>query len=403
MDLAQEFIDFVNKCPTPYHFVDYASKALESAGYVEIYEKSESDIPQKGYVVRDGRAIIAFNIGGRESVCAVGSHCDSPCLKVVPGQTAGSSRDHGVSCALYGGGLWYTWFNRDLRLAGRVFTLEGKVISRRLFDSGRAIATIPGLKGIPEKGMSVDTDLKPILGAGTQNLVPYVAKVLEVPPEAIMGWELSFVDAEPATICGSRGELLVSPRLDDLASAFCALKAFLQSTPGKTISVMATFDHEEEGSLSEAGAKGNFLPTVLKRILGDDYEPVMARSIALSCDNAHAVNPAYSELHDGIHRPRMGDGPIIKKSPGSSYATDLTSCYVVRKSAEKLGLDLKFIQNRNDILGGSTIGPFLATAMGMAVVDMGPAQLGMHSARETMGARDIEGLTRLLADVYTNY
>jgi aspartyl aminopeptidase len=45
----------------------------------------------------------------------------------------------------YGGGLWHTWFDRDLILAGRVvFEEEGKYTSK-LWRSNQPLLKIPNL------------------------------------------------------------------------------------------------------------------------------------------------------------------------------------------------------------------------------------------------------------------
>ena len=56
---------------------------------------------------------------------------------------------------------------------------------------------------------------------------------------------------------------------------------------------------------------------------------------------------------------------------------------------------------RNNMPCGSTIGPVTATRLGIATVDVGCAQLSMHSARELCGANDPAYLARALVAFFS--
>lgn len=124
---ALDFIHFLNASPSPFHAVHEASVRLENAGFEKINEKQQWHLKKKGkyYFTRNGSSIVAFIVGGQFQVgqggfSIVGAHTDSPCLKVKPVSKKEQQGYLEVGVQLYGGGIWHTWFDRDLGIAGRV-------------------------------------------------------------------------------------------------------------------------------------------------------------------------------------------------------------------------------------------------------------------------------------------
>lgn len=115
----------------------------------------------------------------------------------------------------------------------------------------------------------------------------------------------------------------------------------------------------------------------------------IARSFVLSVDQAHAVHPNYSSKHERNHQPKMNDGMVIKRNSNQRYATTAITAYVVREIARRAGLPpVQEFVVRNDSACGSTIGPIISTATGIRAIDLGCAQMSMHSIRESMGSSD---------------
>ncbi|EAY15124.1 Clan MH, family M18, aspartyl aminopeptidase-like metallopeptidase [Trichomonas vaginalis G3] len=390
---AEKFIDFIDQCPFPFQFCNYARGVLTAQGYTELQEQDEwKEIPAKGFFIRDHRALVAWNRGGMNGAVIVGTHDDSPCFKVQPNQKLGGKAPS-VAVTTYGGGLWKTFMDRELRCAGIVYEQTENGMKPHLYDSKRGIAFIPSKTCIPIIGADPSIDL-----------IDYVAKEINIDRSKILSYELGFVDARRPSFVGTKGEFVASERIDNLGSTFCGLEAFINSTPKDTFNVLVVFDHEEIGSDTHTGARSNLLESFFRRVIPkEDYEAFIAKSYLVSSDNAHAWHPNYQYKHEDNHRPLLAGGPVIKRSPGRQYATDLTSVYPFVKATELCGVPYQVMMNRNDIPSGSTIGPFASAGLGIATIDIGQPQLAMHSIREFIAAADFDLLIKVLKTIYERY
>ena len=92
---------------------------------------------------------MAFTIGRKwrpgNPVAAVGAHTDSPCLRVKPVSKKAANGFLQIGVETYGGGLWHTWFDRDLSLAGRVVVGKVGEYKSRLVKIERPVLRIPNL------------------------------------------------------------------------------------------------------------------------------------------------------------------------------------------------------------------------------------------------------------------
>ncbi|KAJ1980570.1 hypothetical protein H4R34_002409 [Dimargaris verticillata] len=182
---ANKFLDFVNASPSPFHAVDNCRQQLLAHGYQELKERQTWQLAPNGkyFFTRNASSIVAFAIGGQfqpNGECGtsiVAAHTDSPCLKVKPisKQDRVGCLQVGVQC--YGGGLWHTWFDRDLSVAGRVMvTDKDGQVTHRLVRIPRPIMRIPNLAIHLDRGMAdgfkfnKETHLTPILATVAQRL-----------------------------------------------------------------------------------------------------------------------------------------------------------------------------------------------------------------------------------------
>ena len=398
-------------------------RALQEHGFNDLDPGAPWSIGgrDKALVVRNGSSLIAFRMGSapliESGVRMIGAHTDSPCLRIKPVPDVRRSGFHQLGVEIYGGVLLAPWFDRDLSIAGRVtcFDTTGQRLSL-LIDFKKPIVTIPSLaihlnRDIHKnRTINPQQELVPILcdlpdqsEAGFRELL--LDQIHQEHPEAnvqaVTDYELSCYDTQGAQQVGLRGDFLASARLDNLLSCYTGLRSLLDAQGEPTILLVCN-DHEEVGSASAAGAQGPFLHTVLERLCGDGetMARVLARSLLISADNAHALHPNYETKHDPQHQPRLNGGPIIKFNANQRYATNSETASVFRELCARADVPVQSIAMRSDMACGSTIGPITSTVLGVDTVDVGAPQLGMHSIRETTGWHDPVLLYRALKEFF---
>jgi aspartyl aminopeptidase len=226
-------------------------------------------------------------------------------------------------------------------------------------------------------------------------------------PFTDLSFDLCLYDLQPAAYGGLGNEFIHSGRLDNLAMCHAALAAFLKADASAgAVQIMALFDHEEVGSVSGHGARSSLLAATLERAalaLGLDREAwlrLLPRSFLVSADMAHALHPNYPEKHDGEHFPLPNRGPVLKANANARSATDAASAAHFRDWARKAGVHVQDFVSRADLACGSTVGPLIASELGIPAVDVGSAMLSMHSAREMCGADDPAMMIELMREFY---
>ena len=215
-----------------------------------------------------------------------------------------------------------------------------------------------------------------------------------------MNWELELFDIQPATVGGLEKEFIFAGRIDDKLCSWAAIQALINSTESHAsssqIKVVGLFDNEEIGSLLRQGARGNFLPTVIERIVDSFADSSIttlvsrtyANSFIVSSDVIHAVNPNFLNAYLENHSPRLNVGLAVSADPNGHMTTDAVSTAILQRCANKCNAKLQVFQIRNDVRSGGTVGPMLSAKTGIRAIDAGIPQLSMHSIRATTGALD---------------
>ena len=356
-------------------------------------------------MTRNDSALIAFAIPEEEAkgYRIMASHSDSPTFKIKENpEMEAEGRYVKLNVERYGGMICAPWFDRPLSVAGRVVVKEGEEIVSKLVDVDRDLLMIPNLAIHMNREVNdgykfnAQKDMLPLYGMSSAKgtFLKTVAEAAGVKEEEILGHDLFLYNRQEGTVWGAEEAFVSSARLDDLQCAFSSLKGFLAGKKEKYIAVHCVLDNEEVGSGTKQGAASTFLRDVLVRInsgLGQDQEDYLRRlagSFMVSADNAHAVHPNYGEKADPVNRPCMNEGIVIKHSANQKYCTDGVSAAVFKDLCKRAGVPFQTFTNRSDILGGSTLGNISTTQVAVNAVDIGLAQLAMHSPYETAGVKD---------------
>ena len=408
---VQRLFSFIEQSPTAFHAIEYMRKKLLDEGYIQLLEGTDWQLtPGKGYfVIRNGSAILAFRIpeGAPVGFQIMASHSDSPMFKIkAHPETEAEGHYVRLNVEKYGGMLCAPWFDRPLSVAGRLIVQTAEGIQQVLCDVSRDLVMIPNLaihmNRQANDGVKVEVqkDLLPLYGDETAKgtFLPLVAESAGVKPEDIVSSDLFVYNRMPGTVWGAHGEYMSIGRLDDLQCAFSSLEAFLAAGEGESIPVHCVFDNEEVGSGTQQGAASTFLLDTLTRIceaLGlsaAQYRRMLASSMMVSADNAHAVHPNHPEKACPTNRPYMNEGIVIKYSANQKYTTDAVSAALFMQICEKAGAKVQTFVNHSDVPGGSTLGNISGTQVALHTVDIGLAQLAMHSPYETAGVKDLDTL-----------
>ncbi|KAG6680383.1 hypothetical protein I3842_13G038800 [Carya illinoinensis] len=222
----------------------------------------------------------------------------------------------------------------------------------------------------------------------------------------IVSIELNVCDTQPSCLGGGKDEFIFSGRLDNLASSYCALRALIDSCKSSSdlssehaIRMVALFDNEEVGSDSVQGAGAPTMFQAMRRIVSclvnkyvgeGAFERAIRHSFLVSADMAHGVHPNFMDKHEEHHRPEMQKGLVIKHNANQRYATSGVTAFLFKEVGKIHNLPTQEFVVRNDMGCGSTIGPILASGVGIRTVDCGIAQLSMHSVREICGKEDVD-------------
>ena len=416
---VEELFQFIENSPSCFHAIETIRKKLNDEGFIELVEGRSWQIEKgkKYYVTRNLSSIIAFKIPENDfkNFHIVASHSDSPTFKIKENAEIEVNNKYvKLNTEKYGGMICSTWFDRPLSIAGRILVKEGNLVKTHIVNIDKDLVIIPNLAIHMNRAVNdgykynAQIDMLPLYGDNTSkgSLMKTVAQSVGVEEDSILGTDLFLYNRMRGTKIGANSEYISSPRLDDLECAYASLSAFLSETNSNSASVYCVFDNEEVGSGTKQGADSTLLYDVLRRInmcLGnseEDYYKLIASSFMVSADNAHALHPNYSDKSDPTNKVYINDGIVIKYNANQKYTTDAVSASIFKSICDSVNVPYQTFTNRSDILGGSTLGNISNAHVSLNTIDIGLAQLAMHSTYETAGAKDVTYLIEALKAFY---
>lgn len=416
---TEELFRFIEASPTAFHAVGQMKEKLDEEGYLQLLEGQAWNLCAGGkyYVIRNGSALIAFQIPQQDFLGfqMIASHSDSPTFRIKENPEMRVEQTYvKLNVEKYGGMLCAPWFDRPLSVAGRILVKEENRIVSKLISIDRDLLMIPNLaihmnrESNDGQKYNAQKDMLPLysMTEETDSFMSMIAEHAGVSKEQILGSDLYLYNRQRGSVWGGKREFISIGRLDDLQCAFASLQAFLQAEPTRSIPVHCVFDNEEVGSSTKQGAASTFLYDTLYRInnsLGrnaEEYHRALASSFMVSADNGHAVHPNYAEKSCPTNRPVLNGGVVIKVSANQKYTTDGIAFSIFKEICEQAKVPYQVFHNKSDMFGGSTLGNLSGNQVAVNCVDIGLAQLAMHSPYETAGVKDTDYLIRAAKQFY---
>lgn len=424
---TEQLLDFIHESPSCFHVVENMANCLLKEGFQELVltESWTIQTPGKFFVRQNGSAIFAFTIGG-ESLAESGfrfvtAHSDSPTFRIKPNPEMLANGMLKLNTEVYGGAILMSWLDRPLSVAGRVVLKSDNPLRPKqvLVDLKRPIGVIPSLAIHMNKQvnsgveLNPQTDMLPLIATVNEKfvkngaLLSAVAAELKVAADQIVDCDLYLYDVQKGCVLGLENNLVLSPKLDDLAMAFAGLQALLETKDAGKNNMLCIFDNEEVGSETRQGACAPTLRHILERIAEklsmttEDFQRMVYNSFMISADQAHAVHPNAVSKHDPVLHPVLNGGPVVKFNARQKYMTDADGSSVFIELCKQAGIPFQMFANRSDSPGGSTLGNKLTSQLDIRGVDMGNPMLGMHSSRETGGVMDQWYAVQLFAKLYS--
>lgn len=401
---------FIEKSTCSFTCVSEIKKLLLDNGYTELCEGDKCDIDVgKYFVIRNDSSIIAFNVGSnyRDSFNVICSHGDTPGLSLKPNSEIYEYDYLKLNVTPYGGILNYGWMDRSLGITGRIIYKDGDMYKKKIINLDELKCVIPS-EAIHQNNnansnldLNSQIDMIPIISlCDNKDIVnDILSKYVE--NKEICDYDLFLYNTDKPIYIGVSKEMILSPRIDDLTCTYANLHGFIESNNDNNINVMCIFNSEEIGSLTMEGADSSFLMDILKRIcasLGINISTALYNSYVVSADNSHAVHPNHPNKSDVSNMGYINKGILISRESGTM--TDGMSSSIFKEICKEANVNYQDYVSRNDMTCGGTLSGLCTRHVSTTSIDVGIAQLAMHSANEVVGSDDTYDIYKVFKKFY---
>lgn len=416
INIDKKLMKFIDETPNAYFCADNLRKKLIENGFKELYENEIwNDLKEDGkyFVVKNDSSLIAFKMSEKKENIGfniVSTHSDSPSFSIKPNADIYDGNYMKLNISGYGSMLNYTWLDRPLSIAGRVVTLKDDTYEKQLININKDLLTIPSQalhinRSANEKiSFNHQTDMLPIVSLNSdKKLEDIIRESLLKDVDKICDYDLYLYNRDKAKYIGLNDEFILAPRLDDLASLFPAFNGFIASDNTNTINVLCAFNNEEIGNLTLQGADSTFLIDTLTKIAASaniNLFTALSNSTVISADNGHAIHPNAQSKSDPTNKVLLNKGVVIKSH--IKYTTDAMMSSLFKGICDKAQIPYQDFACWSDMTCGSTLGGVSQRHVSVDSIDIGIAQLAMHSANETIGSKDIYYMYKALLEFYNS-
>lgn len=415
--IDKRLMSFIDKTPNAYYCVDNLRQQLIENGFEELYEnESWTNLKEDGkyFVVRNDSSLIAFKMTDKKDNIGfniVAAHTDSPSFSIKPNADMFDGNYMKLNVSGYGGMLNYTWLDRPLSLAGRVVTLKDGVYTKELVNIDKDLLIIPSQaihinrEANEKNALNHQIDMLPVVSLSNQTKLEDIIRNrlsnFGKDVEKICDYDLYLYNRDNARYVGLNDEMILAPRLDDLASLFPAFNSFIESENSNSINVLCAFNNEEIGSLTPQGADSTFLIDTLSRIAevsNVNLLTALNNTLVVSADNAHAMHPNAGQKSDPTNKVLLNNGVVIKHH--INYTTDAVTSSLFKGICDNAKVPYQDFACKSDMRCGATLGGISQSHVSVDSVDIGLPQLAMHSTNETIGSKDVLYMYKSLLEFY---